>query len=240
MTAGGTDPLHPLVGNLWVPVWAVRPGSYAALAHLARCMPLWLVLHSRNGDYWKPAYASREQLGATIGVSRATVTRQLRKLTKEALLFEVQRGVEPKAARHRPPARWALDPFAADLWREKVEDALARVAENDGQDHAWYAQAIRRLDDFERRSRLLGAKIGEDMPFPPKPRKRKGRRRRSRDPRLNLSRGLRMSHEGGFLPGWGATAKELARDGSDDRHLGDRRPRGEKAEQDRDSVPPSL
>ena len=33
-------PLAPLVGNMWVPVWAVRPGSYSAPADVAATMPL--------------------------------------------------------------------------------------------------------------------------------------------------------------------------------------------------------
>lgn len=178
--ADAPEPLHAIVGNMWVPVWAIRPGSYTAVAPLASCMPLWLVLHSKNADFWKPAYASRDQLGATLGTSRATVGRQLKELREAHLLFDVDRDIEPKSRRHRPPARWALDPFAADIWRPKVEEALARVAEEDGHDGRWYQRAITSLDAFERRSRLLAQKIGEDMPFTPKPRKRKKRKRKKK------------------------------------------------------------
>ena len=122
-------------------------------------MALWLLLHSRNSDFWKPCYASREQLGATLGTSRSTVSRQLKALRETYVLFEVKRGIEPKSRRHRPPARWALDPFAADLWRGKVEEALVRVAEEDGQDGRWLHRALTSLDAFERRSRRLMARI---------------------------------------------------------------------------------
>ena len=54
-------------------------------------------LHSRNGDAWKPCYHTREQLGATIGMSRAKVSRQLKRLREASLLFEVDRGQDPRA-----------------------------------------------------------------------------------------------------------------------------------------------
>ena len=75
-------PLAPLVGNMWMPVWAVRPGSYTALRGVALTMPLWLLLHSRNQDFFKPCYASREDLGMTLGIGRAKVSRQLGQLRK--------------------------------------------------------------------------------------------------------------------------------------------------------------
>jgi hypothetical protein len=164
-------PLAATVGNLWVPNWAIRPGSYDAVERIAKAMPLWLAIHSRNDDCWKPCYASREQLGATVGTSRATVGRQLAALKKNWLLFDVDRDMDRKSRRHRPPARWALDPFAADIWRPKVEEALARVAEDDGHDGRWYMRAVTSLDAFDRRSRLLALRIGESMPFAPKPRR---------------------------------------------------------------------
>ncbi len=68
-------PLAPLVGNMWMPVWAVRPGSYTALRGVALTMPLWTLLHSRNQDFFKPCYASREDLGMTLGIGRAKVSR---------------------------------------------------------------------------------------------------------------------------------------------------------------------
>lgn len=163
----------PLTGNLWVPVWAVRPGSYRALVGLENAMPLWLAIHSRCTDYHLPCYASRETLGATIGKSRNTVGRQLDRIKKAALLFEVKRPPDRKTQRRRPPARWALDPFAPDVWREEVEKALHRVAEDDGHDGRWLQRALTSLDSFDRRSRLLGARIAEDMLIVPKPRKRR-------------------------------------------------------------------
>ena len=174
-------PLIALVGNLWVPVWAVRPGSYKALAGVANVMPLWLALHSRNSDYYKPCYASRETLGATIGVSRNTVGRQLKRLRGAGLLFVVERPPDGKTHRRRPPARWALDPFAAEVWREEVEAALARVAEDDGHDGRWFTRAVTALDAFDRRSRLLAARIAEDMPTKPRRRRRKKKGREATD-----------------------------------------------------------
>ena len=178
-----------------MPVWAVRPGSYTALRGVALTMPLWTLLHSRNQDFFKPCYASREDLGMTLGIGRAKVSRQLGQLRKVGLLFEVKRGVEPKTKRHRPPARWALDPFTDDRWSEKVEAALVRVAEEDGHDGRWLRRATTSLEAFARRSRFLMAEIRDDMPFPPrKPRKRRKKKRsttpdRSRATAQNEPRG---------------------------------------------------
>ena len=166
-----------LTGNLWVPVWAIRPGSYRALVGLDDAMPLWLAIHSRCTDYHIPLYASRETLGATIGKSRNTIGRQLLRLKKAALLFEVKRPPDRKTQRRRPPARWAIDPFAPDDWREEVEKALHRVAEQDGHDGRWLQRALTSLDSFDRRSRLLAARIAEDMPIVPKRRRRRGKKR---------------------------------------------------------------
>ena len=53
-----------------------------------RCLtvPLWLLLHSRSGYFFWPCYASREDLGMTLGIGSAEVSRQPRKIR---LLFEV-------------------------------------------------------------------------------------------------------------------------------------------------------
>ena len=191
-------PLHPMVGNMWVPVWAIRPGSYAVLAPIAGTLPLWLVLHSRSGDVFTPCYHTRDQLGATIRISRATASRQLGKLRKAGLLFEVDRGVEPKTQRRRAVARWPLDPFAAEIWRPKVEEALARVAEEDGQDGRWYHNAVTSLEAFERRNKILGAKIGEDMPLDPRPRKRKKKRATTQiEPPTQIESGGEVLYQGG-------------------------------------------
>ena len=171
-------PLAPLVGNMWMPAWAVRPGSYTALRGVALAMPLWLLLHSRNQDFFKPCYASREDLGITLGIGMAKVSRQLGQLRKVGLLFEVERGVEPKTKRHRPPARWALDPFTDQLWREKMEAAIVRVAEEDGHDGRWLCRAVTAFEAFARQSRFLIVAIRDDMPFPPrKPRRRRKKKR---------------------------------------------------------------
>ena len=199
------DPLGPLVGNLWVPVWAVRPGSYLALRDVTEAVPLWLALHSRNADYWKPAYASRETLGATLGISRATVSRRLKALRKASLLFEVERGMDRATRQHRPPARWALDPFTSDKWRPKVEQSLERVRQEDPQDGRWLHRAVTSLDAFERRSRALRSRIEADMPdrLVERQRKKEARRRKKARrkaaesrPRLNMSPGINLSHEG--------------------------------------------
>ena len=92
-------PLAPLVGNMWMPVWAVRPGSYTALRGVALTMPLWTLLHSSNQDFFKPCYASREDLGMTLGIGRAKVSRQLGQLRKVGLLFEVGATMPDRAER---------------------------------------------------------------------------------------------------------------------------------------------
>ena len=177
MTAASNtaEPLPALTGNLWMPSWTVRPGSYRALSNVGSDVLLWLVLHSRNQDCYKPCYASRESLGTTIGRSRNTVGRQLARLRRAALVFEVFRPADRKTHRRRPPARWALDPFAAEVWRPDVEAALCRVAEEDGYDHRWTRSALFALDVFDRRSRHLAARIAEDMLIQPRRRRRKGR-----------------------------------------------------------------
>jgi hypothetical protein len=199
------DPLGPLVGNLWVPVWAVRPGSYAALRKMTAAVPLWLALHSRNGDYATPAYASRDTLGATVGMSRATVSRRLGELRKAALLFEVDCGKDRATREHRPPARWALDPFAADRWRPKVEASLKRIHQQDRQNGRWLHRAMTSLDSFERRSRALRTRIEADMPDrlvhaqrqkEASRRKKRARKEAESRPRLILSPGSNLIHQG--------------------------------------------
>lgn len=173
------ETMAPITGNTWVPVWAVRPGAYEALAPIAGCMPTWLALHSRNGDVWRPCYASQSQLGATIGTGRGVVARHLVALCKASLLLEIERGKDPKTQRPRPPARWALDPHGADIWRERIEAMLARIAEEDGQDGRWLQRAVASLEAFERRSRIMGARIAVDMPVSPVTRRKRKRRKGS-------------------------------------------------------------
>ena len=196
----GPEPLHALVGNMWVPAWAIRPGAYRALAPYARYMPLWLLLHSRSGDTFFPCYANREQLGATLDVTRNTIGRHLEALRSAHLLFDLDRGREPKTRRNRAVARWALDPFAADIWRPKVEESLARIAEDDGQDRRWYNNAVTSLDAFERRSRRLSHLIADDMPFRPKPRKRK-KSKKKRAGVENSTAVRKLSPRGGIYQG---------------------------------------
>ena len=173
MVPDAPKPLPSIVGNMYVPVWALRPGSYRALADVAGDLDLWLALHSWNADFYKPCYASRETLGATIGIARSAVSRRLKRLRKAGLLWELPRGRDRKTKRRRPPARWALDPFAADVWRPEVETALERIAEQDGQDGRWFQRAVTSLDAFDRHSRGLRNRIAEDMPFEPKNRRKR-------------------------------------------------------------------
>lgn len=183
-TERGGFTMEPLVGNMWVPAWAIRPGSFRALAGVTGEMALWLLLHSRNADYWRPSYATREQLGATVGIGVRTVSRKLDALRKAALLFEVQRGLEPKSQRNRPPARWALDPMTIERWAPKVEEKLVQIAEEDGQGSGWLRWAQCELAKFRNRSERLAALIREDLPIRKTPRKRnKSKRRKGLRPR---------------------------------------------------------
>lgn len=186
--------LPPLAGGIWMPAWAVRPGAFDAVAHVAACMPLWSAMHSLNADYMRPAYATREAYALTIGASVRTVTRQLAALKKAALMFEVDQGVDRVTRRHRPRARWALDPLRADHWREKLETRLAELAETTGQDARWFRRAVTSLEAFERRARILANRIEADMPVRT-PRKRKKRKK----PRANLAHKGLLGREGGRL-----------------------------------------
>jgi len=163
---------------MWLPAWAVRPGAYKALQEVADAMPLYLALHSRCGDFWLPCYASREQLGATIGITRRTVDRKLQALAKVGLLFEVDRGKVPATKRQRPKARWALNPFKVEKWRPKVEARLHRMRQEDSRDGRWLHNAVTALDAFERRSKALRRRIEEDMPSGMVERQRQNERRR--------------------------------------------------------------
>jgi hypothetical protein len=208
-------PLEPLVGNEWKPVWQTRPGSYEALSGkidgipIPHTMPVWSLINSRNADLWRPCYATRAQLGATLALSERTITRHLSVLRKVGLLFEVPRGVEPKTRRNRPPARWALDPFKIARWRpaqdpEKkpspLETAIARMAEEDGRSTAFVRGTIRELDKFAQRSEHLGMLIQRDMPtsrrtLGRKPRKSSRSKKKQRRSPL-LAPGANLAHEG--------------------------------------------
>lgn len=185
-------PLHALTGVQLVPAWALRPGAYEALKKkrgkkrdLAREMQVFLVLYSRNADFFRPSYATLEQLGATLGITGRTISRHLRALEDAHLVFKVDRGMDQKQ-RRRPPARWALDPFTAERWRPKVEEVLAAIAEEDGHDGRWLHRAVTSLDAFERRNRQLGAELAEDMLVKPK-RKRRKKKKKKRATRKNVA-----------------------------------------------------
>jgi hypothetical protein len=188
-----------------MPVWAIRPGAYAVLEPVVRDMPLWLAIHSRNAEDWRPCYHTREQLADTIGIGRTKVTEQFRRLRRVGLLFEVGRGQDPKTKKHLPPARFALDPMAHDLWRPEVEKMLARIAEEDGHDGRWYQRAVTSLDAFHRRAARLRALLLDDMPFAPRrPRRRRragGRERRRREPGPDSGRGPDPGRKGMGYPG---------------------------------------
>lgn len=171
---------------MWVPAWAIRPGAYGALKHLTREMQVFLLLYSRNADFFRPSYATLDQLGATLGITGRTISRHLWELEKSHLVFKVERGIESKSQRRRPPARWALDPFTAELWRPKVEEVLTSIAEEDGHDGRWLHRATTSLDAFDRRSRLMAAKISEDMLVKPK-RKRRKKSKKKGATRRNVS-----------------------------------------------------
>ena len=59
-------------------------------------VPMWLLLHSRSGYFFWPCYASREDLGMTLGIGSAEVSRQPRKIR---LLFEVGATMPDRAER---------------------------------------------------------------------------------------------------------------------------------------------
>jgi DNA-binding transcriptional ArsR family regulator len=190
-------PLPPLAGAVFCPAFAIRPCSFSATSRLANEMALWLVIHSWNDPYWKACYASREQLGKTLGISVRTVSRQLGVLKDAALIFEAYRGREPKTRRDRPPARWALDPLKCDIWRPAVERDLARLAEEDGHGSYWHKRLLSSLDGFERRSRGLGNEILMDSPVLARKPKRNRSKQRSR---AKSARGASVAREVGGLP----------------------------------------
>jgi DNA-binding transcriptional ArsR family regulator len=197
-------PLEPLVGYIYVPPWALRPRSYEVLRGLADEMPLWLLIHSRNDPYWYPCYASREQLGATIGLSVRTVTRHLASLREANLLLEVDRGIDRVSRKHRPPARWSLDPFKVEKWTSKLEESLQRIAEDDGQPSYWYTLNERNLMKFRRASEVLAERIGADMPVLLRPKRSKMRKKRHSKGMQRyaslLAPGADLAHEVGFIP----------------------------------------
>lgn len=210
---------------MWLPAWAVRPGSYKALQEVADAMPLFLALHSRCGDLWLPCYASREQLGATIGISPRTVDRRLQALGKVGLLLEVDRGRVPRTKRQRPKARWCLDPFKVEKWRPKVEERLGRMREEDGRDGRWLHNALTALEAFERRSKALRRRIEEDMPAGMVQRQRRNEQRRMKN-KIKLQvkaggqncRGGEGFYQGGDEGDGKAVLRPPSRNGLDSRH----------------------
>jgi hypothetical protein len=168
-----------LSGNLWVPHWTQRPGSYTALIPVADCMPLWGAIHTWTGDYFKPCLYGEKEIGLAIGWQRGRVRRHTERLEKAALLFCLKRGKKMGSNELRPLARWALDPFTIERWRPKVEETFADMAEECGLGTRWYRNAITSLDAFERRSWSMMAKVRDDMVAPPLP-KRKRRRKPKR------------------------------------------------------------
>lgn len=166
--------LWPLTGNVWVPAWSIRPGSYAALRGVEHAMPLWLAIASTH-DHWRPCYYTCDQLGQAIGVSDRTVGRHLKALRRAHLLLSIDRGTDRHTLRQRPPARWAADPFKIDVWTEKIADHLRRIAENDGHDGHWHRRAEAELARFAGRSAGLRNKLADDMPFRLRPKRRRRR-----------------------------------------------------------------
>lgn len=158
-----TERLPALEGNQWVPVWTVRPGAFRAVRHLPDAMPLWQVIYSRTGNSFRPCIQSVEQLGATIGISRSTASRKLNALRDSYLVFELPRGRDPKTRSHRPPARWALDPFAEDHWRTRLEKEIKKLAQHDRQGSTWESYARTALDEFCRASARLREDLSADV-----------------------------------------------------------------------------
>lgn len=181
-----TRPLDPYVGHLVTPVWAMRPGAYTALRDLADCMALWMAIYTRNADGMAPCWASKESLAATIGISRASVTRQLERLRKAGLVWELEHGPDPKTGGYRPPSRWALDPFArSKAWRDVLPKRLPEIAEHHGHGTLWLHRARTAFQAQINRSDRIRAEIARDMPVKPRDDRPK------RAPRLRVSRGPR-------------------------------------------------
>lgn len=211
-----------MVGSGWYPNWAIRPGAFAALSDVVLDMPLFLALHSRNSDHWRPCYHNRDQLGATIGVASRTVTRQLERLVKVGLVFEVKRGADSKTRRNRPPARWALDPMNVAMWAPKLEAMLVLIAEEDGQGSGWLGWAQKERAKFQRRSERLALLLAEDMPIRKKPRRRRKRHNRHVERKLRprrsfLAPGANLAHEGMVLPSPHARERKSLSDRANDR-----------------------
>lgn len=178
---GAPLPMWPMCGDLYVPAWTIRPGLYRAIAPYADGMQLWLLIYSRNGDDFVPSYHTREQLGNSLGGwSRATVSRRIKLLLEGKLLFEVERWADRRTKKHKPPCRWALDPFKWELWSPKVEEHLRAVALEDGPTKRWLVNALESLNAYERWARGLAAKIADDMPVQPSKRTPKRKRAKKR------------------------------------------------------------
>jgi biotin operon repressor len=167
-------PLPPLVGAVPVPPWTIRPGAHPRLVKLrvADCMPLYLLIYSRNGTAAAPCFASRESLGASIGLSRATVTRQLKRLKAASLVFEVDRGFRRGTKAKQVPARWALDPHRVDVWPEKIVDRLEELRRRDGRDGRWLANAKSALTARVKPCKELAEEMTQDLPRPLRPKSR--------------------------------------------------------------------
>ena len=203
MPSHGRDqalPLTPLTGNGYVPQFALRPGSYTAVRKIASAMPLYLCIYSFTNDYHRPLYASWDTLALTLGIGRAKVGRELGKLKAAALVFEVERGMDTGKAR-RVPARWAVDPWASKVWRERIDQALEAIAEEDGHPTRWVAKHAKRLDWFQMRTAKLANAIAEDMLVKPRQRSHKPKRQKRRKPKpAPDSLSAKMGLEVGVLP----------------------------------------
>jgi hypothetical protein len=124
------------------------------------------------------------------------VGRQLKALRRAHLLFELDRGIDRHTQRRRAKARWALDPFASEIWRPVVEECLERIAEEDGHDGRWYQRAVSALDAFDRRNRGMRNRIGEDMAIPPDQQKKRRRKGRKQSQGAKSAPGRKMRLEG--------------------------------------------
>lgn len=168
-----TEHLPALDANQWMPCWTVRPGAFRAVRDLADATPLWQVIYSRHGASFQPCIHSISQLGSTINISRSTASRRLNKLRTAWLVFELPRGTDASTQIRRPPARWALDPFAQDHWRPMVEHQLRQLAEDDGQSAGWLSRALKAFEHFCR----LSAELQRHLSIELVEKKRPGRKR---------------------------------------------------------------
>lgn len=171
----GPGPLPTLAGGSWSPAWATRPGAFTCLSGVEgpaiKCT--WVTIHSLTGDDWHPCCVRRERLADTDGISLAKVKRYLKQLNDAGLVWSLGRGMDPDHGHWRGTARWALDPWKADLWYPLLRDRrIPALAERDRRSGAWLERTLQELEDVRARSGLLAARLWDEAPTPPPERRR--------------------------------------------------------------------